>query len=446
MNKQIIKPVLSILLTLSLTAVTGRGADTTILAASGQATAPKAEQANEQTGTSGRSDPFASSFGVSQEVQPEITASAQTVAAKPQLFIQTITLKLLNAANLKPALDKMCSENGKIGVDDNTNTLIICDTKENLVRIVAEIKKADQTPQQIVIEVIIIDVQLQNDTEIGVDWDFLSTNIRDNSYRQSMIFPDRLTFGPPTSDNINKGAAFQNVGLGSELAIIASDIRYVVHLLQQQRNVNILASPRVMVVSGQKATIETVEEIPYQELTQTPAGGGGSGAMTSTQFKKVGVTMEVKAVVTDENKIMLVVTPEQSVNTGISLGGVPIIDTRKASTTLLMDDGQVAMLGGLRRQDTQIIKKKVPLLGDLPLIGLLFSNNQKVVENSELLVLLSPHIYKGEPVSAAAMARYNKLKENSLITTPKEKNTDKSSDELIDNMKYFTNIDTSLDR
>jgi type II secretory pathway component GspD/PulD (secretin) len=418
MNKHIIKLISGILL--CLTTNIGLSADSTVN--------QRIDQVADQVAAQ-RSDPFASSFAAAVEAQPEMSPATQTIITKPQLFIQTITLKLLNASNLKPALDKMCSEFGKIGVDDNTNTLIICDTKENIERIITEIKKADQSPPQIVVEVIIIDVQLQNDTEIGVDWDFLSTDNKDVFYRQSTIFPDRLTFGPPTAENINNGAAFQNVGLGSELAIVMHDIRFVVHALQQQRNVNILASPRVMVVSGQKATIETVEEIPYQELTQTPAGGGGSGAMTSTQFKKVGVTMEVKAVITDEGKIMLVITPEQSVNTGMSLGGVPIIDTRKATTTLLMEDGQVAMLGGLRKQVVQVIKKKVPILGDIPLIGLIFSNNQKVVENSELLVLLSPHIYKGEPVSAEAIARYNKLKENSLITMPKGNDWKKPSAE-----------------
>ena len=409
MNKKMTKIVTVILLT--FTAGIGKSADTV---------SQKLQQQAERAG--GRSDPFASNFSPEPQAQQEPLLN-QTGMEKPQLYLRTITLKILNAANLKPTLDKMCSETGRIGVDDNTNTLIICDTKENVEKIVNEIKKADQSPPQVVIEVIIIDVQLQNDTDIGVDWDFLSTANKDVFYRQSMIFPDRLSIAGPSQTNIDAGTAFQNVGLGSELAIVKHDIRYVVHLLQQQKNVSILASPRVMVISGQKATIETVEEIPYQELTQTPAGGGGSSAMTSTQFKKVGVTMEVKATVTEEGKILLMASPEQSVTTGISLGGVPVIDTRKASTTLLMDDGQVAMIGGLRRQDTQIIRKKVPILGDIPIIGLIFSNNEKIVENSELLVLLSPHLYKGEPVSADAMAKFNQLKENSLIKATKDKNS-----------------------
>jgi type II secretory pathway component GspD/PulD (secretin) len=191
-----------------------------------------------------------------------------------------------------------------------------------------------------------------------------------------------------------------------------------VHVLQEKRKVDILASPRVMVVSGQKAQIQTIEEIPYQQLTQSSAGGGGASAITSTEFKDVGVTMEVKATVTDEGKILLVIKPEQSVSTGTSIGGVPVIDKRGVSTTLLMDDGQVAVMGGLRRQETTHRKEQVPLLGDLPLIGFIFSDERTIIENSELMVLLSPHLFKDEAPPADAMARFDKIREKSLLAAP----------------------------
>jgi type II secretory pathway component GspD/PulD (secretin) len=381
------------------------------------------EQAVSQTTAVGRDDPFGGSFGeASSEPQSNIITGMDSMDAKPSLFVRTVTLKFLNAANLKTALDKMSSPNGSISIDDNTNTIIVCDSKENLERILVEIKKADQTPKQIVIEVLIIDVQLQDGTEIGVDWDLLSTDNKDFSYRQSMIYPKRFGIVPPTQQNIDNTTAYQNIGLGSEVALVTDDIRNLLHLLQEKRNVDILASPRVMVVSGQKASIKTVEEIPYQEVTQSSAGGGGSSAITSTQFKDVGVTMEVKATVTDEGKILLIVSPSQSIDTGTSIGGVPVIDKREATTTLLMDDGQVVVMGGLRRQDTQISKRQVPLLGDLPLIGFIFSSTQKIVHNSELLVLLSPHINKGDSVPAEAMARFNQIRNQPVLSLPNDPN------------------------
>lgn len=379
-----------------------------------------AEQAGSEPAAAGRDDPFAGGFGFGTEQAADIPVFADHVQMKPDLFMHTVTLKFLSANNLKSALSKMSSEYGTIGVDDNTNSLIICDTEENTERIIAEIKKADQTPKQIMIEVVIIDVQLKDDTEIGVDWDLLTTDNKDFAYRQSLIFPNRLSIVAPDTDTLGDITAYSPVGLGGEMAIIADDIRFVVNLIQEKREVDILASPRVMVVSGQSAEIKTIQEIPYQEITQSSSGGGGASAITSTEFKEVGVTMEVKATVTDDGQILLEVKPEQSVSTGTSIGGVPVIDRRQASTTLLMDDGQVVVMGGLRRQEVTHTKVKVPLLGDIPLIGLLFSDDRKIVENSELLVLLSPHIYKGEPISAGAMARFNKITKNSMITAPSD--------------------------
>jgi type IV pilus assembly protein PilQ len=83
-------------------------------------------------------------------------------------------------------------------------------------------------------------------------------------------------------------------------------------------------------------------------------------------------------------------------------------------------------MGGLRRQEISHIKEQVPLLGDLPIIGFIFCDDRKVVENSELLVLLSPHVYKGDSVPAEAMARYNQIKTKTLITMPEEPNSKSS--------------------
>ena len=318
----------------------------------------------------------------------------------PGLFVETVTLKFLEAKNLKKAIDSMSSQYGSIATDNATNSLIICDTKDKLEEIIAEIKKADQTPQQIMIEVVIIDVQLDDDTEIGVNWDRLFEPKRDESYTQ--ILTDTLS-GTAT--------------LGADFSILKAGISGTIHALQQTKDVEILASPRVLVVSGQQAFIETIEEIPFQEVSDTSAGG--VGALTSTRFKEVGITLKVKATVTDEQEILMTIEPEQSVKTGESINDVPVVDKRGIKTTLLMEDGQVVVMGGLRRKETRITSDKIPLLGDLPLIGFLFSNDKEEVSHSELVILISPHIYKGEPVPEDVMKKFNELKNRPMLSLPK---------------------------
>ena len=115
----------------------------------------RAERTNDAASASGRDDPFGGSFGDAASESNSITG-VDSMDAKPPLFVRTVTLKFLNAANLKTALGKMSSANGSISIDDNTNSIIVCDTKDNLEKILVEIRKADQTPKQVIIEVFII--------------------------------------------------------------------------------------------------------------------------------------------------------------------------------------------------------------------------------------------------------------------------------------------------
>ncbi len=338
------------------------------------------------------------------------------------IFVETITLKFLKADNLKTALAGMLSQYGSITVDSGTNSLIICDTREKLEKIVAEIRKADKTPQQIMVEVVIVDVQLSDDTEIGVNWDILSDKTYDIGYRQN--FTTRLSSTIENAANIGNASAFNTTGLGGDFSVISGTIRNVVAMLQQKKDVEILASPRVMVVSGKTASIEAIRELPYNEITDTAAGG--VGALTSTQFKKVGVTLNVTATLTEEDLIFLTVNSEQNVVVGESATEVPIIDTRNTKSELLLKDGQLVVMGGLRRKERTKQTNQVPILGDIPLIGLLFKYTNTVVNKTELIVFLSPHIYKeGEPIPEDAMEKFKEIKDMPMPSLEKARDAKK---------------------
>jgi len=335
---------------------------------------------------------------------------------RPALTVETVTLKFLDPKGLKPIIEGLSSQHGSIAIDSKSNSLIIIDTKENLDRILREIRKADKTPPQIMIEVVIVDVQLNDDTEIGINWDILSDSRYDASYRQNLGFSSRLTSTAETSTTIGNATAFVTSGTGGDFSVISGTIRNVIHMLQEKKDLEILASPRVMVLSGKTAMIKAVEEIPYNEVTET----SGGGQLSSTEFKEVGVTLKVGATLTDNNLIHLIVDSEQNVQTAASDTGVPVVDTRNAQTELLLEDGQVVIFGGLRRKETKIQVKQIPILGDLPLIGFLFRSTNTVLNNSELIVFLSPHIYKGQPINDDEMAKYNEITKRPLLSIPAE--------------------------
>jgi type IV pilus assembly protein PilQ len=348
---------------------------------------------------------------------------------KPELFLETVSLKFLDARNVSNTITNMTSTFGSVSINEKTNSLIICDTNESLSKILYEIKKADKLPQQLMIEAVIVDVQLTDDTEIGINWDILSDKNYDVGYRQKL--GSRLTMVAPDADTIGDTTAYNTTSLtginGGYFTLISGTIRNAIHLLQEKRDVEILASPRVMVLSGESASIETVTEIPYREVTDTSEGG----SLSSTQFKKVGVKLNVTAILTDDGYILVTLEPEQSVDTGLfgTTSEVPIIDTRKAKTTLILKDGEVVVMGGLRKREVSNQVGQIPVLGELPLIGRLFRNSKEMVKNSELLVFMSPHIFKGEPLSEEYKAKYNRLRNKPPLTMPMKKNIIFNTDE-----------------
>ena len=331
----------------------------------------------------------------------------------PELFIETVVLKFLDAKSLIQIIENMSSEYGTVSINEKNNSLIICDTKEQLTKILTEIKKADKTPQQIMIEVVILDVKLSDDTEMGINWDLLSSDRYNVEYRQNFS-SSRIGTTIEDATTIANGTAFNTTGLGGSFSVISSTVRNVVNLIQQKRDVEILASPRVMMVSGATASIEAVEELPYTEISDT--ADGGAGAITTTKFKNVGIKLDVSALLIDSNNIYLAVDTEQNVTTGQSDTEVPIVDTRKANTSLLLKDGQTVIFGGLRRQEKTKEVDQIPILGDIPIIGILFKNTNIIIKNSELIVFLSPHIYKGELVPDDEMDKYKVISERPLLS------------------------------
>ena len=394
-------------LVLACSVILARVASCGLAEGAAQATAPMSSAA----GSAGR-DPFAVLSSPQPTPVPELREPAEP-AERPELLLETVVLKFLDAKSLKDVLSKMVSVYGTVAINERNNSIILCDTPDNLHKILTEVKKADQTPRQVMVEVVILDVELQNDTEIGINWDLLSTDLYDVTYRQNLT-SSRMAAVPPTDLTIGNATVFNTTGLGGDFSVISGTIRHVLHMIQVKRDVRILASPRALVVSGQSATIRAVEEIPYQEVIDTAQGG--SAAMTSTEFKNVGVSLQINATVTDGNNIFLTVTTEQNATTALSSAGVPVVNTRHANTSLLLRDSQTVIMGGLRREEKMKEVSQIPLLGDIPLLGLFFRSTSTVTNRSELVVLLSPHICREEALPRDVAAEVERVRAMSLVS------------------------------
>jgi type IV pilus assembly protein PilQ len=171
------------------------------------------------------------------------------------------------------------------------------------------------------------------------------------------------------------------------LAILGADFLIDLELsaLQEEGRGEIISTPRVITANGKKAFVEQGREIPYLEASS-------SGA-TSISFKKAVLSLTVTPQITPDNRILMdldVTNDAQGQNVALGLGTAPAIDTRRLSTQVLVKTGDTVVLGGVFEQTTSDDRSKVPLLGDIPLIGRLFSNDRRNNSKRELLIFVTP--------------------------------------------------------
>ena len=178
---------------------------------------------------------------------------------------------------------------------------------------------------------------------------------------------------------------------------------------QDKINAKLLANPRVLVLDNQTAQIKIITEKPYIELSET----SGGGSMGTTKFREIGVTLKVTPHLTRDDMVRLLLKPEFSVETGtVNVGTVdnqypqPVVDRREAETTLLIKNGQTVVLGGLRKKDVTKEVSKIPLLGDMPLVGFLFRFTGESTVNSELVVFVTPWIVRQPTMSPAEQQQF----------------------------------------
>lgn len=180
----------------------------------------------------------------------------------------------------------------------------------------------------------------------------------------------------------------------------AFDFEFALNVLKKEVESKLLANPRILVVDNETANFEIVREVPYRELEQV----GRADPITYTDFKNVGVLLKVTPHVARGGLVRLRIAPEFSILVSQDAYGVPTIDARRADTVALIKDGQTIAIGGLRKRETSKSISKVPVLGDIPLVGNLFKSSSESVQINELVVLITPRIIGDTQVVARELS------------------------------------------
>ncbi|OED91913.1 type IV pilus secretin PilQ [Vibrio crassostreae] len=293
----------------------------------------------------------------------------------------------------------MLSDRGSITIDERTNSLLIRELEENIAVIRGIIESLDIPVKQVQIEARIVTVTEGNLDELGVRWGVSSTNgsftvggsIEGN--HPSAITPYDDDSGSSVIDdylNVNLGATSPNASsIAFQVAKLGSDTLLDLELsaLQQESKAEIISSPRLITTNKKPAYIEQGTEIPYLESSS-------SGA-TSVAFKKAVLSLKVTPQITPDNRLVLDLSvtqdrPGQVVKTGT--GEAVAIDTQRIGTQVLVNNGETVVLGGIFQHSVSSTVDKVPLLGDLPVLGALFRRSYENVGKSELLIFVTPKV------------------------------------------------------
>jgi len=326
-------------------------------------------------------------------------------------FIQVNYAKATELATmLKGSGSSLMSGQGQVSVDLRTNMLLVKDIPSKLAEIRALVARLDVPVSQVLIEsriVLATDTYARdlgarfgvtkfddiNNQALGVtSGSLVGTDVAVNGWIDTGIntIPDasapRLNFNMPASPSAGNAASWA-------LAILGPD--YLIDLelsaLQAEGKGEVVSSPRVMTANQKTATIRQGVEIPYQQAS-------ASGA-TTVSFKEAVLKLEVTPQITPDDRIVMdLLISRDSVGkvvpSGFAGGSIPSIDKREVQTQVLVNNGETVVLGGIYEQEVREQVYKVPLLGDIPVLGYLFRQTQKTNNKNELLIFVTPKIIK----------------------------------------------------
>jgi type IV pilus assembly protein PilQ len=320
------------------------------------------------------------------------------VAELAPLKTSSITVNYADAADLAAILKPqegaggILSARGSVTVDDRTNTILVRDTQESIDQARVTVQSLDIPVKQVLIESRMVTVRDSVGEDLGVRWGF--SDQQDESGTSGTLEGAESIAGgtiPDLSDRLNVNLPVSSAAgtIGFQIASLVDGTILDLELsaLESENKGEVIASPRITVANQQEAYIEQGTEIPYVEATS-------SGA-TSVEFKKAVLSLKVTPHITPDNRIILdlVVTQDSRGDTvSTSTGEAIAIDTQEIKTQVLVENGETIVLGGIFQQTSTEDVSKVPLFGDLPVVGVLFRNTSTTYEKRELLIFVTPKI------------------------------------------------------
>ena len=291
------------------------------------------------------------------------------------------------------------SKEVQIVSDKATNSLVITANKADYAVLEEVIRKLDIPRRMVYLEALIMEVNAEKDFEVGVEWvgafkynffgddeglGFGSYRAGDNSNIPSVVNPNTpkgLTMGVISEFIEINGQMFPSLGA-------------IFNAYKQDSDVHIISTPQILTTDNEEAEIQVGENVPYITSQNTSVS---SNDYTNYEYKDVGVTLKITPQINQENVVRLAIFVEviKLKNETVALAtNTPTTFTRKAQTTVIVQNGNTVVMGGIIGDDVQDTSNKVPFLGDIPIIGWLFKSQGQKVDRVNLYIFLTPRIIR----------------------------------------------------
>jgi len=321
-----------------------------------------------------------------------LIAEADKLKEEVGLSSYVVELKYAKAKEVAASLRDLSKS---IQVDEGGNRLICFTSPRMILEIERIVKAIDQPHTLVLLETRLIEVSMDKLGKYGIDWDLLVGS--ETGISSTISLPAK-----PLRDGLNFSGGTRE----------AMSLQTAVNLMARSGDARILMDSKLTTTNNREASLHIGEIVPYVIQSYNMSAGGG--ASQSIEKEKVGVILTMTPHINDKNQITLSLVPE--VSNIIDWKGpgsdIPVVRTRKTSTTVRVEDGQTVILAGLLSEERTEAVRKVPILGDIPILGLLFQNKRIDNKKTNLIIEVVPRIIRDPSEIAQLMRSQPALKQS----------------------------------
>lgn len=309
------------------------------------------------------------------------------------------------AKTIAPLLTK---DTGTLQYDTRSATIVVSDIDAVINKISTVIKALDRNDNEVLIEAKIVQIQLSDAYQMGINWE--------------VLIPDAQRRKVDLKNNFSLPSNVTPVSVTTIGTLDRDDYNVVLQMIASLGKSRLLSNPRIAVVNNQEAKILVGSTTPYVTNTTTTPATGPTTTAENVNFIDTGVKLHVTPTIHEDGYITMKIKPEvsnipRSITTSVN-NQIPVVDTAEVETVVRVKDGVTIIIGGLIKDELRNTKNKIPILGDIPFVGKVFRNEVRSTDKTEIVIFLTPKIISGDVAISPDEYDYPTIKSNKNYYNP----------------------------